>query len=159
MDKENFKDALRDYCIQQGFSLDVNKADNLIYTAVCVDERGLVKVDDCHLKGNRGGILLSVVSLDGNNEIFPIVVDVVDSENKKSRSWLFHHLKTILTATSRDDWTIMSNRQKGVDPSLDNVWPKVPRRYCARHLCKNFEGLYRATNAQLFWVVTNAYSA
>ncbi|XP_021717066.1 uncharacterized protein LOC110684924 isoform X2 [Chenopodium quinoa] len=83
--------------------------------------RGLVGVDGCHLKGNYGGILLSVVSLDGNNEIFPVAVAVVDYENKTSWSWFFHHLKKILTATGRGDWTIMSDRQKGVDPSLDSV--------------------------------------
>ncbi|KAL2941282.1 Serine carboxypeptidase-like [Bienertia sinuspersici] len=130
VDKENFKDALRDYCIQEGFALVVNKVDNLRYTVVCADERcnwrihavvlvdghtwaikkmekaqkllddiradpdikgktlngkmGLVGVDGCHLKGNYGCILLSVVSLNGNNEIFPIAVAVADSENKKS---------------------------------------------------------------------------
>lgn len=46
--------------------------------------RGLVGVDGTHLKGNYGGILLSVVSSDGNNEIFKVVVVVVDCENKIS---------------------------------------------------------------------------
>ncbi|XP_021749127.1 uncharacterized protein LOC110714883 [Chenopodium quinoa] len=121
--------------------------------------RGLVGVDGCHLKGNYGGILLSAVSLDGNNEIFPVAIAVVDSENKTSWTWFFHHLKQILTAEGRTDWTIMSDRQKGVDPSLDAVWPKVPRRYCARHLCKNFKKDYPGLLMhKLFWTVTNAYS-
>ncbi|KAL2932594.1 NAD kinase [Bienertia sinuspersici] len=121
--------------------------------------RGLVGVDGCHLKGNYGGILLSAVSLDGNNEIFPVAVAVVDSENKTSWSWFFHHLKNILTETGREDWTIMSDRQKGIDPSLDDVWPTVSRRYCARHLCKNFKKEYPGVLMhKLFWSVTNAYS-
>lgn len=33
--------------------------------------RPLIGVDGTHLKGNYGGILLSAVALDGNNEIFP----------------------------------------------------------------------------------------
>ncbi|XP_021752033.1 uncharacterized protein LOC110717599 [Chenopodium quinoa] len=122
--------------------------------------RGLVGVDGFHLKGNYGGILLSAVSLDGNNEIFPVAVAVVDSENKQSWSWFFHHPKNTLTATGRVDWTIMSDRQKGIDPALDQVWPKVPRRYCARHLCKNFKADYPGILMhKLFWGVTNAYSA
>lgn len=104
--------------------------------------RGLVGVDGCHLKGNYGGICLSAVSLAGNNEIFPVAIAVVDSENKTSWSWFFHHLKQLLIKIGRMDWTIMSDREKGIDPSLDEVWPKVPRRYCARHLYKNLKSEY-----------------
>ncbi|KAL2926583.1 Serine/threonine-protein kinase STE7-like protein [Bienertia sinuspersici] len=38
VDKEHFKDALRDYCIQEGFALVVNKANNLRYTVVYADK-------------------------------------------------------------------------------------------------------------------------
>ncbi|KAL2928918.1 Villin-4, partial [Bienertia sinuspersici] len=125
--------------------------------------RGLVGVDGCHLKGNYGGILLSAVSLDGNNEIFPVAVAVVDSENKTSWSWFFHHLKTLLTQNGRNDWTIILTKIdsiQGIDPSLDDVWPKVPRRYCARHLCKNFKKDYPGMLMhKMFWSVTNSFSA
>ncbi|XP_021714775.1 uncharacterized protein LOC110682754 isoform X2 [Chenopodium quinoa] len=54
----------------------------------------------------------------------------------------------------------MSYRQKGTDPSLDQVWPTVPRRYCARHLCKNFKSEYPGILMhKLLWAVTKAYSA
>ena len=48
---------------------------------------------------------------------------------------------------------------QGIDPSLDSIWPQVPRRYCARHLCKNFKTDYPGMLMhKLFWGVTNAYS-
>lgn len=48
---------------------------------------------------------------------------------------------------------------QGIDPSLDEVWAKVPRRYCARHLCKNFKKDYPGVLMhKLFWGVTNACS-
>ncbi|KAL2944424.1 Sialidase [Bienertia sinuspersici] len=49
--------------------------------------RGLVGVDDSHLKGNYGGSLLSAIGLDGNNEYSLLLLLVVDSENKNS--WSF----------------------------------------------------------------------
>ncbi|XP_021747627.1 uncharacterized protein LOC110713491 [Chenopodium quinoa] len=120
--------------------------------------RGLVGVDGFHLKGNYEGVLLFVVSIDANNEIF-LVVAMVDLENKSSWCWFFHHLKTIITETGREDWTIMSDRQKGIDPSLDRVWPKVPMRYCARHLCKNFKSEYPVMLMhKVFWSVTNVFA-
>ncbi|XP_074315052.1 uncharacterized protein LOC141651230 [Silene latifolia] len=74
----------------------------------------LIGVDDAHLKGNYGGVLLSAVALDGNNEIFLIALALVACENKES-------------------W------QKGVEPALETVWPEAYKRYCCRHLCKNFK--------------------
>ncbi|XP_057250020.1 uncharacterized protein LOC130591119 [Beta vulgaris subsp. vulgaris] len=54
----------------------------------------------------------------------------------------------------------MSDRQTGVDPSLDVVWPKVPRRYRARHLCKNFKSEYCGlVMHKMFWTVVKSYSA
>ncbi|KAL0368349.1 UNVERIFIED_CONTAM: hypothetical protein Scaly_1053800 [Sesamum calycinum] len=34
--------------------------------------RPLIRVDGCHLKGSHGGILLTVVSIDPNNQLFPL---------------------------------------------------------------------------------------
>ncbi|KAL2922177.1 Lysine--tRNA ligase [Bienertia sinuspersici] len=49
---------------------------------------------------------------------------------------------------------------QGIDPSLDEVWAKVNRRYCARYLCKNFKKDYPGILMhKLFWSVVNAYSA
>lgn len=39
--------------------------------------RPLIGVDGTHLKGNYGGILLSVVALDANNEIFPLAYAII----------------------------------------------------------------------------------
>lgn len=48
---------------------------------------------------------------------------------------------------------------QGIDPSLDAVWPKVGRRYCKRHLCKNFKKEYPGLLMhKLFWCVINSYS-
>lgn len=38
VDKEHFKDFLRDYCVQEGYDLVVKKANNDIYTVECADE-------------------------------------------------------------------------------------------------------------------------
>ncbi|KAL2933240.1 Serine/threonine-protein kinase BtrW, partial [Bienertia sinuspersici] len=48
---------------------------------------------------------------------------------------------------------------QGIDPSLDQVWPDVARRYCGRHLCKNFKTEYHGLLMhKLFWTVVNSYS-
>ncbi|XP_074297964.1 uncharacterized protein LOC141628771 [Silene latifolia] len=93
--------------------------------------RSLIGVDGTHLKGNHGGVLLSAVALDGNNELFPIAVGVVESENKDSWSNFFWHLKQVVQDSKRSDWTIISNRQKFVVNYLINTG--VRRTAMVRH--------------------------
>ncbi|KAH9626339.1 hypothetical protein KSS87_000571 [Heliosperma pusillum] len=121
--------------------------------------RSLIGVDGTHLKGNHGGVLLAAVALDGNNELFPIAVAVVESENKDSWSSFFWHLKECIKESQRNNWTIICDRQKGVEPALESVWPEAYRRFCARHLCKNFKKDYPGILMhKLFWRVVNATS-
>ncbi|KAL2940252.1 Non-hemolytic phospholipase C [Bienertia sinuspersici] len=49
------------------------------------------------------------------------------------------HLKGNYGDSGRTDWTIISDRQKGVDLALKDVWPKAGRQYCCRHLSRNFK--------------------
>ncbi|XP_074290438.1 uncharacterized protein LOC141617155 [Silene latifolia] len=121
--------------------------------------RSLIGVDGAHLKGNHGGVLLSAVALDGNNEMFPVAIGVVEAENKESWSKFFMFLKQCVSGSGGINWTIISDRQKGVDPALKMVWPDAYRRFCARHLCKNFKQEYlRILMHKLFWMVVDATS-
>lgn len=96
--------------------------------------RGLIGVDGTYLKGNHKGVLLSVVGLDGNNELFLIAYGVVDDETKSTWSSFFWHLKNTLSIYEREDLTIISGRPEGVEPTLEDMWPTVKRRFCCRHL-------------------------
>ncbi|XP_043705319.1 uncharacterized protein LOC122655164 [Telopea speciosissima] len=49
--------------------------------------RPFIGIDGYHLKGKYGGILLSVISVDGNNVLFPIAFEIVEVECNDS--WLF----------------------------------------------------------------------
>ncbi|XP_074274033.1 uncharacterized protein LOC141597467 [Silene latifolia] len=121
--------------------------------------RSLIGVDGTHLKGNHGGVLLSAIAVDGNDELFPVAVSIVEAENKDSWSNFFWHLKQILKDSGRTNWTIISDRQKGIEPALDVVWPEAFRRFCARHLCKNFKAEYPGLLMHsIFWRVVNSYS-
>jgi len=55
-----------------------------------------VDIDGCHWKGPFGGMLLSVVALDGNNGMFPLAITVVEIENKDSWTWFLRLLHEAL---------------------------------------------------------------
>ena len=46
--------------------------------------RPFIRLDGCHLKGRFGGQLLSATANDGNDNIFPVAMVVVEQENKDS---------------------------------------------------------------------------
>lgn len=46
--------------------------------------RPLVGLDACHLKGKFSGHILSATARDGNDNIFPVALSLVEEENKDS---------------------------------------------------------------------------
>lgn len=58
--------------------------------------RSLIVVDGSHLKGKYKGTMLVTTSLDGNNQIYPIVIEIVDLENDASWEWFMTNLRGVI---------------------------------------------------------------
>ena len=56
-------------------------AQNVDFLGGC---RPFVGLDGCHLKGRFGGQLLSATANDGNDNMFPVAITVVEQKNKDS---------------------------------------------------------------------------
>ncbi|KAL2937225.1 Halomucin [Bienertia sinuspersici] len=90
--------------------------------------------------GNNGGVLLSAIALDENDEIYPVAWAIVGSEDEKSWMLFMHHMKKLLEPARRgDQWCIIYDRQKRRDNALSRLWPAASRRYCCKHLSENFK--------------------
>lgn len=74
--------------------------------------RPLIRVDGCHLKGAFPGMILVVVSKDGNNNIFPVAWGVVEVENSDSWIWFLGQLMKDVAHLNGEGLTLMSDRQK-----------------------------------------------
>ncbi|XP_059635862.1 uncharacterized protein LOC132278049 [Cornus florida] len=70
----------------------------------------LIILDGYFLKGPYGGHLLSAVSMDGNGQMFPVAIAVVESEIRDSKKWFMRELMDAVGPYN--DITFMSNRQK-----------------------------------------------
>uniref|UniRef100_A0A2N9ILE3 SWIM-type domain-containing protein n=1 Tax=Fagus sylvatica TaxID=28930 RepID=A0A2N9ILE3_FAGSY len=77
-----------------------------------------------HAEGSYKGHLLSAVSRDANDNMYPICVAVVESECKASWSWF---LSTLLKDIGEvvGGWTFISDRQKGLTESFKDVCPDM----------------------------------
>ncbi|KAL0295982.1 UNVERIFIED_CONTAM: hypothetical protein Sradi_6650300 [Sesamum radiatum] len=94
----------------------------------------------CHLKGSFGGVLLATIGLDWNNGLFLIAFDIAEMKCKKSWIFFFEHLSNMVGCFSHDrPWTFMSDRQKGLMETINEVIPHAIHRKCVRHIYAKFK--------------------
>ncbi|KAL2898439.1 Protein FAR1-RELATED SEQUENCE 8 [Bienertia sinuspersici] len=91
--------------------------------------------------------MLTAVAIGGNNEIFVIAFGIVDTESIDSWSYFFRNLRCLFVneGCQKDDWTFISDRMRGVESALYDVFPRATRRVCYQHLysdCKNAANAY-----------------
>ncbi|XP_048494607.1 uncharacterized protein LOC125494819 [Beta vulgaris subsp. vulgaris] len=122
----------------------------------------IVGFDGRHLSGFYKGILLTAVGIDGNNEIFPIANGIVDTESKDSWTYFFRNLKLVFQSqgVNKGDWTFISDKMRGVEGALLEVFSTTTRRICCQHFysnCKN-AGFTGPPFHNSFWIAANAYN-
>ncbi|XP_057249985.1 uncharacterized protein LOC130591089 [Beta vulgaris subsp. vulgaris] len=100
--------------------------------------RPIISLDGCFLKGPYGGQLLVAVGRDGNNQFFPVAWAIVDIENGVNWTWFLSLLAADLKTTRGAGYTFMSDQQKGLINSIDEIFPEAEKRCCARHVYCNF---------------------
>lgn len=74
--------------------------------------RPIICLDGCHLKTRYKGILLTAVSIDPNDCIYPIAFGIVEVESTNSWVWFLTTLKDDLNIINTSPYTIMSDQQK-----------------------------------------------
>nr|GMC60104.1 uncharacterized protein LOC109174707 [Ipomoea batatas] len=122
--------------------------------------RPIIGLDGCHLKGTqKGGQLLSAIGLDADNSMFPVAFAVVEGELRDTWSWFLKLLDNDLNLSNNPGaWTIISNKQKGLIPAVEELFPGLEHRFCARHLHSNFvkDGFTGHILKMHFWNVCKA---
>ena len=73
--------------------------------------RPFIGLDGCHLKGRFGGQLLSATAKDGNDNIFPVAMAVVEQENKDSWTWFLEQFAEDIGRPEELNLVFISNRQ------------------------------------------------
>ena len=69
-------------------------------------------MDECHLKGHANGQLLTVVSINGNNQIFPIAFAIVKIENADNWRWFLETLIQDVGIIDQQKWILITDKQK-----------------------------------------------
>lgn len=72
--------------------------------------RPIIGLDACHLSGPYGGICVHAVARDGNDQMFPLALAVVEAENKSSWTWFLNNLLAIIGRSEEKGWIFISDQ-------------------------------------------------
>ncbi|KAL0301426.1 UNVERIFIED_CONTAM: hypothetical protein Sradi_6419400 [Sesamum radiatum] len=120
--------------------------------------RKIIGVDGCHLKGPHGGVMLTAVGIDPNNDSFPIAYAVVGGETRETWEWFLTLLRNDLNIHRDSDCTFMSDKQKGLILAFETVFPTAENRFCVRHLHANMKrvGFKGLSYKKVLWKAARA---
>ena len=74
--------------------------------------REILGLDGAFMKGPYPGQLLTAVSVDPNNGIYPLAYGIVETENTESWTWFLNQLGDDLDLYRNSMFTVISDRQK-----------------------------------------------
>ncbi|GJX20452.1 chloroplast stem-loop binding protein of 41 kDa b, chloroplastic [Tanacetum coccineum] len=105
------------------------------------------------------GQVLEAIRLDSNNGIYPLAYALVEAESKSSWCWFLQCLGDDIDLHPISNFTFISDRQKGIIPTIKTVFPSVEHRYCLRHIHENMkQGWCEHAYKDLLWRSASATS-
>ncbi|XP_057791008.1 uncharacterized protein LOC131008130 [Salvia miltiorrhiza] len=90
--------------------------------------RPIICLDGCHLKSLSGGVLLTAVGKDANDQIMPLAWAVVSKENKVNWTWFMSLMKAELELKDGESVTIISDMQKGLINAVELILSQAEHR-------------------------------
>ncbi|XP_020185340.1 uncharacterized protein [Aegilops tauschii subsp. strangulata] len=98
-------------------------------------------VDATALNGRWRGQLAATSAVDGHNWLFPVAFGVLEVESEESWVWFLQQLRNIIGTPS--GLVIHIDAFKGLETTVEIVFPGVEHRECMRHLAQNFKKKFR----------------
>ncbi|KAL4582907.1 hypothetical protein LXL04_007468 [Taraxacum kok-saghyz] len=119
--------------------------------------RDFLGLDGAFMKGPFPGQILTAVSVDSNNVIYPLAYAFVESENMQSWKWFLDCLGDDLDLYTNSNFTFISDRQKGLLPAVAQMFPNAEHRFCIRHIHENMKREWRSKeHKELLWKCAKA---
>ncbi|XP_050290201.1 uncharacterized protein LOC126728421 [Quercus robur] len=123
--------------------------------------RPVISIDATHLYGKYKGKLLIAMAKDGNNEVYPLIFSVVESESTETWGWFLACLLTYVI--DRTNLCIISNRHREIQSCFDDTTrgylqlPLTHHQYCLCHLVSNINTNFNSVLLKnLVWKVATA---
>jgi MULE transposase domain/SWIM zinc finger len=120
--------------------------------------RPVLVLDATHIKNKYKGVVLAACSMDGNNEIVPIAFALTDIENYENWVWFLNCLKQTITSLQCNEYSLISDRAKGLTEAVAECLPLCNHYFCVYHLSQNVKARFR-TGDEIFSLIFRAAKA
>ncbi|XP_042022963.1 uncharacterized protein LOC121770266 [Salvia splendens] len=112
----------------------------------------VIGLDGAFLKTYLGGILLTAVGTDGNNQMYPIAWPVVEAENEVCWTWFIKIVAEELELGEGVGVTIIR-----LENAVQSLLPLAEHRNCARHIYANWKKTHKGPLLkQHFWKIVRS---
>ncbi|KAL6176538.1 hypothetical protein ACLB2K_053171 [Fragaria x ananassa] len=78
--------------------------------------------------------------IDGNNGMYPIAWAIVEAETFDAWTWFLTFLREDLDIHHSRHYAFMSDKHKGLEATVKNLFLEAEHRFCVRHMHNNFKG-------------------
>ena len=114
-------------------------------------------LDACHVKAAYGGVLLVMTAIDGNGQIYPCAIAIAEGENQTTWTWFLSLVKTAFRVGDGTGLVFLSDREKGIENGVADLFPGALHSFCVYHMQKNVKVKFKtALNGLLFRAATAA---
>jgi hypothetical protein len=109
----------------------------------------LLSFDACTVKNKYPGVLMMATMMDGVGQILPLAWATAPIENGENWKWFCENLRICIRSLPRT-FTMFSDREKGLETALAEVFPSSNHVFCMKHIEKNVITRYRF-RSHLLW--------
>ncbi|KAH9724844.1 ADP-ribosyl cyclase/cyclic ADP-ribose hydrolase [Citrus sinensis] len=107
--------------------------------------RPVIAVDGTHLKGLYRGSMFVATCLDGNNQLYPLAIGIMDSENNDAWEWFMMKLHGVIG--DRPELVIISDRCTAIRRAVLKVFHNATHGVCFYHVKGNIKSQFRMSKA------------
>ena len=103
--------------------------------------RPMIVVDGTHLKGLYHGTMFVATCLDKNNQLYLLVIRVMDSKNNDAWKWFMTKLHEVIG--DRPELVFVSNRCTGIKRAILKVFRIAAHSVCFYHVKYNVKSKFK----------------
>ncbi|KAH9737328.1 SWIM-type domain-containing protein [Citrus sinensis] len=107
--------------------------------------RPVIAVDGTHPKGLYRGSMFVATCLDGNNQLYPLAIGIMDSENNDAWEWFMMKLHGVIG--DRPELVIISDRCTAIRRAVLKVFHNATHGVCFYHVKGNIKSQFRMSKA------------